>query len=247
MNLSDDLIDPAELRLARRVGTYANQAVVPIDPVAIAAAASVAVRRRTIAGRLLGGRGGARATARLGLLGAAAVVTAVALGSVISGGWHAALPTQTAVGSGVAVDDLCASTDLRGRIVVWDGAAGSRIATVELTNATTEDCSLRPYELSLVDAGGRGQALILSRQVQPSVRLAAGATVHTLIDASNYCLAYVPVEPVSIRLDDPLGQGDVVLAAAIDGLSGVPPCNGAPGSPGSISQQPWTPGPAPAR
>jgi hypothetical protein len=240
-NLPDDMIDPAEGRLARRVGTYTDQAVFPIDPVAIAASAAIAARRQTLAGRLFGGSG---AAARLVLVGAVALIGAVALGTVLGGGAHSVPPAQTAATNGA--QGVCASTDLSGRIVGWDGAAGNRIATVELTNTTATDCRLTQYQLSLVDGGGRGQGLILSQELQPGVFVASGATVHTLVDVSNYCLAFVPVEPVSIRLDDPLEHGDVVLTPAAGGISGVPPCSGAPGSAGSISQQAWVPGPAPA-
>lgn len=247
-NLPDDMFDPAEGRLARRVGSYTDQAVFPIDPVAIASSASVAARRQTLAGRLFGSRGtasAAGAAARLALVGAGAVIAVMAFGSIIGSGGRSVLPASTAATNGA---DACASTAISGRIVAWDGAAGNRIAAIELTNTSAAECRVAPYQLGLVDAGGRGTALIVNLQVQPSVLLAAGATVHALVDASNFCprQASKPVEPVSIRLDDPLGQGDIVLAAATGGLSGVPPCNGAPGSAGTISQQAWAPGPAPA-
>ena len=243
-NLPDDMLDPAEGRLARRIGSYTDQAVFPIDPVAIASSAAVAGRRQTLGGRLFGARGTAGAAARLALVGAGAVIAAVAFGTVFGGGGRAVLPASTAVPN--AADVVCASTGLSGRIVGWDGAAGNRIATVELTNASGSACRLTPYQLALVDGGGRGQGLIVGVALQPGLLLAAGATVHTLVDASNYCQSAVPVEPVAIRLDDPLQQGDVVVAPSTGGLSGVPPCNGAPGSAGSITQQPWAPGPAPA-
>lgn len=241
------MLDPAEGRLARRIGSYTDQVVFPIDPVSIAASAAVAARRGSLAGGLFGSRG---AAARLALVGAGAVIAAVAFGSVIGAGGRAALPASTAATTGAPV--ACDSSELSGRIVSWDGAAGNRIASVELTNNAAAGCQLAPYQLSLVDGGGRGQGLIESQEVQPGQLLAAGATVHTLVDASNYCLSftppYTPVQPVSIRLDaaDPMHHGDVVLTPATDGLSGVPPCNGAPGSAGSITQQPWAPGRAPA-
>lgn len=240
-NLPDDMLDPAEGRIARRIGSYSDQAVFPIDPVAIASSVAVGARRRSVAERLFGSRA---AAARLALVGAGAVIAAVAFGTVVGGGGRAVLPVSSMAPN--AADDVCASTALSGRIVGWDGAAGNRIATVELTNASGVACRLTPYQLALVDGGGRGQGLIVGVALQPGLLLAAGATVHTLVDASNYCGALVPVEPVSIRLDDPLQQGDVVLTPATGELSGVPPCNGAPGSAGSITQQPWAPGPAPA-
>ena len=66
-NLPDDLIDPAEGRLIRRVGDYADRAVFPIDPVAIAASASATRRSRGMFSGVAG---------RLAVLGAGAALVA---------------------------------------------------------------------------------------------------------------------------------------------------------------------------
>ena len=232
-NLPDDLLDPAEGRLIRSVRALAEPAVVPIDPMAIAASAAASRPRGRTTGRLSD-------AGRLGwLLAAVLVGGAIGIGALST---TSATPTPP---PSAAAAGACVSSDLAGRIVRWEGAAGNRIATVELRNTGDLDCRLTPYELSLVDGGGRGQGMIVSHEPQPGLALSAGTTIHTLVDVTNYCRAYVPVEPVSIRLDDAdTQQGDVVLTPATGEMSGVPPCNGAPGSAGSITQQPWAPGPA---
>src|SRR5258705_9040943 len=79
--LPDPPIDSYESTLARRVGTFAEQVVRPIDPVAVAAAAHAGARRGTLVARLFGG---ASAGGRLVLVGA--VLTVAALGVVIGAG-----------------------------------------------------------------------------------------------------------------------------------------------------------------
>jgi hypothetical protein len=242
-NLPDDLLDPAEARLARRVRGYTDAAVVPIDPVAIAASAGAARSRRlpTFArfGLLLAGAAALVAVASLSILtiGRAPTSPGTAVPTTGAAVWTTATPTVATA--------TCDSSSLEGRILRWEGAAGSRIATVELSNPTAADCQLMDYELALVDGGGRNQALIIGPAIDSDVLLPAAQTIHTLVEASNFCHpSYVPVEPVSIRLDAASdNETDVVFTPAVGGLSGVPPCNGA-GQPGSISQQPWAPGSA---
>ena len=86
--LPDDQIDAFEPRLARRVGSFAEQSVRPIDALAVASAARAGARRRTLVGRLFGD---ASTGTRLGVVLAAGVLLTAALGAVIgtgaSGGW----------------------------------------------------------------------------------------------------------------------------------------------------------------
>ena len=100
-NRPDDLIDPYEPRLTRRVGAFADQAVRPIDATAIAATAAAAARQRTFAGRLFGSMS---STARLGVVVAGAVLT-TALGAVIvAGGLNGPGPTQTTAAVGHPIE-----------------------------------------------------------------------------------------------------------------------------------------------
>lgn len=256
-NLPDDLLDPTEARLARRVRAFSDQATVPFDAVAIAAAAAAGGARRQGAGSVSGGSLGRRLggfTGRLVVVGAAVALLAAGGAFFGFGGAKAPPASSAAVSTGSASTRpgdvaTCASTDLEGGIVGWEGAAGSRIATVNLRNAGERPCRLADYELALVDAAGRGTALIIGPVLHPDVVLPAGDGVHTSIEVSNYCGAAAPQEPVSIRLDAAAdGAADVVLRPAPDPLlgqesiSGVPPCNGPAGSAGVISQQPWQPG-----
>jgi hypothetical protein len=234
-NLPDDLLDPVEARLARRVRGYSDAAVVPIDPVAIAAAASAARPRRL------------PSFARFGLVaaGAAALVVVASMSIVIIGRPPSAPGASVPAGNATNVPTagsvaFCNATDLNPRIVRWTGAAGSRIASVELTSSAPADCRLPDYQLALVDKGGRGQLLILNEEIQSGFVLSPHDQAQTWVAVSNYCLAYVPIEPVSIRLDDATAEhGDIVLAPSSDSMSGVPPCNGAPNSGGTITQQDW--------
>lgn len=130
----------------------------------------------------------------------------------------------------------CRIDELQGQVVGWEGAAGSSMATVTLRSTAAAACRVMDYQLALVDGAGRGLALIVGTDILPGFTIEPGQTATTVVQASNYCLAATPREPVSLRLDG--APDDVVFEPASDGSSGVPPCNG-PGLPGSISQQPW--------
>lgn len=147
-------------------------------------------------------------------------------------------PPPSASPSAVASAGLaqCRVDELQGQIVGWEGAAGSSIATVTLRSSAPSACRVMDYQLALVDGAGRGLELIVGTEVLPGFTLEPGQTATAAVQASNYCLAATPREPVSLRLDG--AEEDLVFLPAADGSSGVPPCNG-PGTPGSISQQPW--------
>ena len=131
----------------------------------------------------------------------------------------------------------CAPADLAARITMWEGAAGSRIAHLELTNAGSQDCTLRTtMKPQLVD--GRGSVLIDGADPRTSAEMsfAPGAVVTTLVDASNYC-GPAPAAPVSVAFVVPEGRTVATPASPTD--TTLPPCNGAPDSPGSIEMHPW--------
>jgi hypothetical protein len=132
----------------------------------------------------------------------------------------------------------CASSDLAARITSpWGGAAGNRIADVELTNTGTEACTLRALERpQLVD--GTGSVLIEGAAPKGTtlVTLAPADLVTTQVSDTNYCgPAASPPVTVAFVLD----TGDRVIATPFaPGDATVPPCNG-PESPSSISMHPW--------
>ena len=240
-NLPDDHIDPYESRLTRRVGAFADQAVRPIDASAIASAAAAGARRQTLAGRLFGSTS---STARLGVV-LAGTILVVVLGAVLGAGGLKLGPsatdasnnpdaTPTSVPGAV---DACAPAGLSAEITAWEGAAGHRIATVRLTNTSTEPCTVpRYFRPALVDEDGH--ALIVTTFVpEPApLTLPAGATGGTLIDMANYC-GNAPTAPLFLRL---YLTSDATVeakpAASVSEPIDAPPCNG-PNAPAEIQMQ----------
>ncbi len=134
----------------------------------------------------------------------------------------------------------CAPGQLAARITLWEGAAGHRIAHVELTNAGSGACTIRAMSKpQLVDGNGS----VLIDGVDPSASkllvVAAGDVLKTLVQDANYC-GPDPVAPVSVAFV--LSSGGRIVATPVSPTDvTVPPCNGAPGSAGDIEMQPWAP------
>jgi hypothetical protein len=245
--LPDDPIDSYEPRLARRVGTFADRAVRPIDPLAVATAAHIGARRRTLAGRLFGG---ASTSGRLGVVLVGAVLTIAALGAVIgASGGNLLSPSQTstanvpvATPTSVPGDfNPCTPDELTGTITAWEGAAGHRIATVQLHTVGKIGCFvpelLRP---ALVDADGHALIVGAPAPAAGTITIAAGRYATTLVDMANYCGA-APTAELRIRLYLPSEES--VEAAPGSGLPNpvdAPPCNGA-NAPSNIEMQPLQP------
>jgi hypothetical protein len=129
---------------------------------------------------------------------------------------------------------------LSARIVSWEGAAGSRIATVELKNDGPEPCTVpaaaRP---ALIDGSGRALALGVAPGGEPgTIELESGAVAHALVRTSNICPSSPPAAPVTVLLD--FGDGTSVAAQPLaPDDAEVAPCNG-PTQPSEIDMQPWT-------
>jgi hypothetical protein len=145
----------------------------------------------------------------------------------------AATPTQPAPTEGA-----CTTGQLSARITSWSGAAGSRVATVELTN-TGRLCRL-PTQMQpeLVDA--HGAVLIQGARVasSPTLSLASNGRVSTMVDASNYC-GPTPAAPVTVAFVL-LDRTRFVAAPDTNpkDIDGVPPCMGS-GQPAAIQMQAW--------
>ncbi len=142
-------------------------------------------------------------------------------------------PTATTIGP-------CDPAKLAARITQWEGAAGHRIAHVELTNTGSGPCIVgmmaRPQ---LVD--GHGSVLIDGSGPPSSGFLTAapGSIVKTLVQDGNYC-GPAPVPPVTVAFV--LSGGGRIVASPVSPTDAtVPPCLGAPGSAGDIQMQPWAP------
>ena len=124
------------------------------------------------------------------------------------------------------------------RISLWEGAAGSRIADVELTNTGSTPCDLETMAKPQL-VSGHGDILIDGSTPSGTaiLTLAAGDVVKTLVRASNYCgpaaepwvsVAFV-TSYEALFVATPLSPTDTTL----------PPCNGPPGSAGTIEMQAW--------
>jgi hypothetical protein len=147
--------------------------------------------------------------------------------------------TPTPVPTAAPTVGACDPARLVARITEWGGAAGNRIATVELTNAGTHECTLHTMGTpQLVD--GTGTVLIDGATPPASKRitLAPGAVLTTAVSASNYC-GPAPTPAVSVAFVMG-GAGRIVAAPVSPTDITVPPCNGA-GSAASISMHPWAP------
>jgi hypothetical protein len=134
----------------------------------------------------------------------------------------------------------CAPTDLQGRITLWEGAAGHRIAHVSLRNAGAADCTVQAMaKPQLVD--GRESVLIDGASPPPAavLTLAPNDLVTTLVQTGNYC-GPTPASPVTVAfvLD---GGGRVVATPFSPTDVTLPPCLGPAGSAGTIEMQPWAP------
>jgi Protein of unknown function (DUF4232) len=133
----------------------------------------------------------------------------------------------------------CATNHLVIRITLWDGAAGSRTAHLDLKNVSTAPCTVQSIaKPQLVD--GHGTALIngTAPTSYSQLTVAPGGTLTTLAQDSNYC-GPAPTAPVSVALV--LADGRRIIATPFSPTdTTVPPCNG-PGQPAAISMHPWAP------
>jgi hypothetical protein len=148
------------------------------------------------------------------------------------------LPAATASPSPAAA--ACTAAQLVAKVQQWEGAAGHRIATVELTNSGAA-CALASLDQpQLVD----GVDTVLIDGTPPAapatVMFGAGGKLHTLVQDGNYC-GPAPIVPVTVAFVLPGGVGRIVAAPVTpEDSGGVPPCNG-PSQPGDIEMQPWGP------
>jgi hypothetical protein len=229
-----DPIDPYEQRLARRVGAYTDQAVQPVDAAEIARATAAAARGSGVRGALLGrGR-----TPRLAWVLLAGVLIVAAGGALIGGGARGLLsPAPTPTPAPMAVR-ACTPYDVDAVITAWDGAAGSRIATVELHQIGATPCAVDPLPQPWLADGGGTPLLTGTAGVGTPITFAPGEVLHTLVQVGNYC-GPDPAAPVTVAFTQ---NGAVFVATALSpsDLSGVPPCNGAAGPTNDIAMHPWS-------
>ena len=151
-------------------------------------------------------------------------------------------PTPTPLATPTPVPTLgpCDPSDLEARITQWEGAAGHRIAHVDLVNAGSAECTVQAMaKPQLVD--GAGSVLIDGASPTSSevVMIRPGELVTTLVQGGNYC-GPAPEAPVSVAfvLDD----GSRFVASPLSPTDAtVPPCLGPADSAGTIEMHPWAP------
>ncbi len=176
------------------------------------------------------------------------LIGAVASACATSAGPNPAPPTPPVAAPAALPDPAqaglmhCAPTALTVQVIGWEGAAGSRIGQIELLNSGTVACTvLALAQPQLID--GSGAVLIDGAEASPSETLVVepGDKLETLVQASNYC-GPDPAPPVAVAFVFPPEGGRVVGAPVAAGdTSGLPPCLGSAGTPGTIAMQPWTP------
>ena len=133
----------------------------------------------------------------------------------------------------------CATASLSARITLWEGAAGHRIADVELKNVGSAACTISSMaKPQLLD--GHSTILIDGSLAKGSTELSLepGGVLKTLVQDANYCGAPPPA-PVTVAFVQ--SDGSRIVATPFSPTDAtVPPCNGA-GQAADIEMQPWAP------
>lgn len=132
----------------------------------------------------------------------------------------------------------CGPGLMEAQVVSWEGAAGSRIATLTARNTGDRACLVATTTRSqLID--GAGTVLADSGPAPDSAALtvAPGEAIHALTRVSNVCTS--PVVPaVTVRFD--AGGGSVITARPVSATDvTVPPCNG-PSQPSGMDPPIWS-------
>ena len=127
---------------------------------------------------------------------------------------------------------------LTARIDHWEGAAGQRIASVELTNRDANACRMeRRPRVQLVDGGG---TVLIDSGPSPSnalVTVPPGGRTTALVAVGNWC-GPEPQAPISVAFA--FSSGDRLVADPVSPTDlTLPPCNG-PTAPATIAMQPWS-------
>ena len=132
----------------------------------------------------------------------------------------------------------CDPTVLDARITAWEGAAGHRVADVEVRNTGSVPCTM-PAAARPQLTDGNGSVLIdgSAPKAPSTLTVPPAGVLTTLVQAGNYC-GPAPEAPVTVSFV--LGAGRTVVAAPPSPTDAtVPPCLGS-GQPATIEMQPWT-------
>jgi hypothetical protein len=148
-----------------------------------------------------------------------------------------AAPTATARPTAEPTTGPCTVAHIAARVTQWEGAAGSRIAHVELKNNGSTACLLDTLDRpQLVDGSGTIRIDGQNPTTNDRLTLEPRAVVTTLVSAANDC-GPDPKPPVTVAFVFPDGQRLVAEPVSPTDTT-IPPCNGA-GSPASIDMHPW--------
>ena len=141
---------------------------------------------------------------------------------------------------------VCLASGLAAKVTGWQGAAGHQIASITLTNMSSKTCTVQGTpEVELLDKHG---GILIDSQTggpdglphiasgAPVFHLAQGGSLKTMVQVGNFCGA-APALPTTVGFVLPSSAGRLVAAAGPGGST--PPCNGAPGSLGSIAMNGW--------
>lgn len=149
-------------------------------------------------------------------------------------------PAPVATSAPVPITGACSASSLAARIVSWDAGAGHRTAHVELTNAGSAACTINALDRPQLINGN--DSVLINGAVaaaSPTLTLAAGAVVKTLVQDDNYC-GPAPTAPVTVAFVFSDGVRVVASPVSATDVDGVPPCFGSTGA-GVIEMQPWAP------
>jgi Protein of unknown function (DUF4232) len=241
------MVQEGSIRVAPRAGDRARSSGRREPDITGDREASASRRGRRLSGRSLARRSRGAGKRTLATVALTLVLTACALPQVSAGprSPDAPTPTASAAASEAATesppasdvaDGSCTADRVSGAITTWEGAAGSRIAWVVVTNGGDVPCALAgPPAAVLVDGAG---AILIASQGQvggaESVELLPGDDAQLLVAVANWC-DDPPRPPVSIGLTLP-GGVQLVVPPADGVVFEPPPCNG-PGQPATISVQ----------
>jgi hypothetical protein len=146
-----------------------------------------------------------------------------------------AAAAEPAASPAASMTPTCRARDLSARILAWDGAAGSRIAAVEVQNKAAVACTVgEPTAIHLIAADGT--VLIDSSKVSglptatpggSAITVPAGGSIETDVRVANYC-GEVPNGPIGVSLSLPESRGTVVAmpGSGVSSADAIPPCNG---------------------
>lgn len=239
LEVDGDSVEAYERALSQRIRAFANRAVVPLDPEAIAkeaiaqAAAEVSTADRLGQGlEQLLERVRAATPLQLGIAGGIVVVAFAAL-LLFKGGGAAPIPTPFPTDA----TRLCEPNELELRVTQWAEAGSDRVAIVRMENVGGIACLVDNLPEPWLVESPQMPMLVGSDVAGLLIRIGPGDVLRTTVRVRNFC-GPDPKPPVTLAFR----RGTTVMVAApltTTDVSGVPPCAGFEPSPNDITMTPW--------